>query len=778
MPIERSNCKPAVCCLLAATLLSACGGGSSSSTGAGGTDSRTYQQGYAAGTAATLGIVLDDLRALQMTLAGDGAPAQTSRGALGRSFASLEPRQRETLAASLLTFIARVEAARAAAAAPTAGQAEAEAAQAAADDALRALQLVITADTADRTGGDEQVQMAAINALNQITRVDVTDPDARDQVDEALDNALRAARTEVADLERQLAAAQAAAAQAGQAAGTAAETITRLQSSLTVARNNLDDLTVEFGDGSAPRRTVAAVRFEPRMTGMTITPAGDYDPYAGWKADLWTAAATSSAAYREVSESFREGSGRIELEPSPVLYSASAKSVVSSDPHTGHFPARGLAIREGAAALPATGLNSDGYDGTPLHRLRIQGRRLKRSTDGNNTPRWGNWNATAYTTFRYDPTNGLTMGFGGDGVIYSDLEQYVAKGGDCQYIGGSSSPMEPCDDAVSGDIEISFGAPSGRDPVVAAGEPGTYYWRVQGEDPLILTAANEADPAVKAKQAAAYADYELVLSNYAGKKDAASAHRFLRHAAYGLFLFTDNIYFVTGPIPARTQVFHYGKNAFGTGRQVSGVADEITAKFEGRTHGYMLHGRNHQGVPKTASVTLAARHTRVRGDVKLTANIGGSSPTNTVTGTIENLEHAVGVTGRWTDEPSHHWWAREWDHDGDANTATVTLHSVMKGTINLSANVDADGAFDGTATPGDFIDDRDRGTGGNPPGVWGAGEFEGALYGPLNNLEAAGTWWVPATGFLGAEAMVGSFGAVCTESSNGGAGACAAPASP
>ena len=66
---------------------------------------------------------------------------------------------------------------------------------------------MITADTADRAGGDEQVQTAAIEALRTITQVDVTDPDARAQVNTALTNALTAAEDRVADLEEELAAA-------------------------------------------------------------------------------------------------------------------------------------------------------------------------------------------------------------------------------------------------------------------------------------------------------------------------------------------------------------------------------------------------------------------------------------------------------------------------------------------------------------------------------------------------------------------------------------------
>ena len=774
MNVKHPNLKLACCGLLAAALLPACGGGSSSSSGAaGGTDSRTYQQGFAAGTVATVDHVLAQLNALHASLTGS-TPAQTGSGTLGRSFASLEPRQREALAAELLRVIAQVRTARDAAALASAGTDEAEAAQTAANRALQALRLVAEADTAARAGGGEAgeaVRMAAINALRQITADDATPT----TINTALNEALTAAEERVAELEAALAAAGSNADVASLRADLA-----RAQARLTTAQNNLNAELVEFGDNSVPRRSTAVVRLEPRMTGMTVTPVVGYDPYGG-SAD-WTAAPTSSAsaAYRSVSDTFVEDSGRIELEPDPVLYSASDKSVISPDPHTGHFPARGLAVRGGTNPLPTPPSNvheRTGLDGMPINRLKIQGKRPRlhaSDPDGigplaTGSPRWGNWNAAAYTTFRYDATNGITMGFGGNGVIFSDLEQYVAKGGDCNY-----PPAVPCDDAVTGDIEISFGAPSGRDPVGEPGEPGTYYWRVQGRDPRILTTANEEDDDVKAKQAQAYADYELVLSNYAGQ-DAASSRRFLRHAAYGLFTFIDNIYQAGRPFPGRTQVFHYGKNAFGPDRQVSADPDDkIMAKFEGRTHGFMLLGPNLDPAAKTNHVPIAER-IRIRGDVKLTANIGGATSTNTVTGTIDNLEHAIGTTGRWTDEPRFYRYYRKWDHDGDGDSNNeVTLWNIMQGRIALDASIDANGHFAGTATPGDFIDGRDRGTGGMPPAVWAAGEFEGSLYGPLDNLEAAGTWWVPAAiANTGVEALIGSFGAVCTESSNGGAGACA-----
>ena len=789
MNLKHPKLRLAFCCLLATALLPACGGGSSSSTGAS-PGGGNFEEGRAKGTAETLSLVLADLTALRTTLSASGAPAQTSRGTLGRSFALLEPRQQTALIAQLNRIIDQVTEAQEAADRPGAGAAQAEEAQTAAEQALAALRLVVVADTAARAGGGAAARTAAVEALMKIA--DATGDDAtgdaeeqRAAIDAALQVALTAAEERVEELEAAL----------ERAAGSGEATIEGLTQQLAAARrerdnaqNNLNAELVQFGDNSVPRRSTAVVRLEPRMTGLTVTPyAGDsaatppvpaYDPYGGYQANGWTATTTSSTNYRAVSDTFVEGSGRIELEPDPVLYSASDKSVISSDPHTGHFPARGLAIRDTFNALQ-TNNTYIGRDTTlEINRLRIQGRRPRASG-------YGNWHAEAFTTFRYDATNGITMGFGGDGVIFSDLERYSAIGGFQDLVSNADNPgNEPLDDAVTGDIEISFGAPSGRDPVGETGEPGTYYWRVQGRDPRELTAAQKADSAIRTKRAQAYADYELVLSNYAGRKDAASSRRYLRHAAYGLFTFIDNI-FVTGtPFLGRMQVFHYGKNAFGPDRQVSGdVDDKITAKFEGRTHGFMVRGRDHEAPAKTGRV-LFGEHIRIRGDVELTAHIGvttgDANTTNKVTGTIDNLEHAIGTTGRWTDGPRYYRHFRSWDHDGDSNTDAVELNSIMQGTIALSADIDSNGHFTaGTATPDHFTEGRTfvEGTSAVPTAaVWAAGEFEGSLYGPLDNLEAAGTWWVPAaTDNTGVEALIGSFGAVCTESSNGGAGACAAP---
>ena len=104
----------------------------------------------------------------------------------------------------------------------------------------------------------------------------------------------------------------------------------------------------------------------------------------------------------------------------------------------------------------------------------------------------------------------------------------------------------------------------------------------------------------------------------------------------------------------------------------------------------------------------------------------------------------------------------------------------------MSGTIDGAGAFSGRARPGGAVSDSQRSVGdsgtrtagpdthgctireqvgGNRGEImahcWRDGQVEGGFYGPQNALEAAGTWWLPATeskvdeGVLG---IVGSFG--------------------
>ena len=798
----------AACCLLATTLLPACSG-SSSVSGGGGADSRTYQQGYAAGTVATLDIVLEDLRALQTSLAGEGAPAQTSRGTLGRSFALLEPRQRETLAASLLTFIARVTEARDAADATTAGRDEAEAAQAAADEALQALRLVVAADTAARAGGGAAAQTAAINALNQIARVDAAAPDATTRINTALEAAVRAAEAEVARLEAALAAAEAAQGQPVSAVD--------LQRQLTAAQSNLADAAarargVKPGFGAVTASTtsttgrLATVTFH-RRTARAFAPTdylnfqASFDPHgtpSTQGAFSYTGASNGlgadpdntgpKTAWAATDNAFAPPATAIDLDPDAVLYAAGQKRVIATDPNTAHFRARGVVFRANWRNPPRYVADAENYvfrtgagsvadnaisvitaanrvtSGTAINplinakrrhqTLIIQGQNTRLGTDAG---RWSNSAQTPYTTFRYDAADGLTMGFGGDGAIFADLERYQAKG--CP--NGSLN----CNNAVTANIEISFGAPD-FDP---AGQ-GMFHWSAD-----VVTPRLKADgTAAETPPGRDHGQYNLLLSNGAG-----AGRRQLSYAAYGLFNFRDGLY-SPGPRPeyGRVQTFHYGLEAFAddSGRRVSDM-DRIAATFRGMTHGWVL--TRHANAPGVYG-TL----TRLRGDVTLTANIGGPQA-DTISGMIsglrqspaDDLETQPGAGAAWSAGRLPETVRLQGAYangvigvapilatTGATTTAAADFAGlgVAHGALGATAAVSADGAFAGTVTAS-----------GERADNWERGEYEGALYGPTSALEAAGTWWLQAhrgdnnaEPMHPAQAIIGSFGAVCATGCN------------
>ena len=832
MDIKHPHLKLAVCCMLATVLLPACGGGSSSSGG--GADSRTYQQGYAAGTVATLDIVLADLNALQRSLAGSGAPAQTSRGALGRSFALLEPRQRETLAASLLTFIARVTEAREAAAAPTAGRTEAEAAQEAADDALRALQLVVAADTATRVGGG-MAQTAAVAALNQIARVDAAAPDAQTRIDAALNAALTAAQNEVERLEAELSRLRTQLGQQEDGAVDLADLrnqISALQTSLTAAQSSLTDAAWRargvkpgFGPVTASTRSstgrAATVTFH-RRTADTLDPAvyltfdtstsdesgdannvfnphgftrqgssptgtlnwysqqGDYtfnggphgdgaDPDGNDPKMRWTYARN---AYVTASPS-------IDLTPDPILYAAAQKRVIAADPNTGHFRARGSVYRtsmRGIAQYTSTNFvaaatgNAD-YSSNPVssstaitterdanvrhQRLLIQGRKRVIGSGGDN---WANIAQIPHTTFRYDADDGLTMGFGGDGVIFADLERYQAK--------GCATGQLNCNNAVTADIEISFGAPD-FDPA----HQGMFHWSADVVSPRLGTDGTAA----AAPPRRDHGQYHLLLSN-----DAGAGRRMLSYAAYGLFNFSDNLYAPgTGTnFYGRVQTFHYGAEAFAdeSGRRVSDMG-RISATFRGRTHGWIV-AASPAALRRPETPDFIGTLTRMRGDLTLTANIGGSQA-DTISGTISSLrqspvhdhEDPIGSGVTWVAGglPERVELQGAYANgvigvapilaatDTTTPLADFAAVGVAHGALAATAAVEDDGSFEGTVVPM-----------GERAANWERGEHEGALYGPTGALEAAGTWWLQAArgNTEGYDGIIGSFGAVCATGCN------------
>ena len=718
MSIKHPNLQLACCCLLAASLLSACGGSSSSASG---TDSRSYQQGVAHGTATTLGVVLDDLVQLQNSLAGGGAPVQTSLGKVERIVvaANLAPRQREQLAMSLRTFIDRIQTAKAAAEAATAGTAEAEAAQAAADDALRALRLVVAADTAARVAGGEAAQQAAIEALTQVAGVAADAPEARDTINAALDAALTAAQTEVDRLQRELEEAQRLLGQ--QQEGDAdvisglTRRITNLQASLRTATSRLNALNAEFG---GPPPSAALRTAEPPMPRVRHHPHGE--------------------------------TATFDVTPNPVVFDpdASNRAVFTPrDRNSNLFPGRGVVFRGNlrrvapgstteAAATRSTWVYEDS------HRLVRMGHDPEPSTSGisstnSNANTNQNWDPDAGMAFQYQADGGFTMFFGdaGDGVVFNDMRPFLVRKSDGVVgVGGANR-----------NLEISFFSPE-ADPFRT---PHTNYWL--RKVPALITQSN-LESRNLADRFAPVSDtgrYEMLLSNYAGIDDQGTAstaddaeRRRLSYAAYGLFQFVDHL--LAAPRVGRAQIFHYGVDAFSDddGRGTADLTgnDTIEGTFQGNTMGWMV-----MSVDKTASSFIKDMY-RLRGDVELRACIGGANcafgagagddlAAARIAGTITNLETA------YANRAHGLYWTRNPLNGPDFRNRTVMLQAGV---------IADDGTYSGAV---------DGGNGTR------AGEYEGAFYGPVGaGLETAGTWWVAAPDWADAwDGLIGSFGAVCTD---------------
>ena len=242
----------------------------------------------------------------------------------------------------------------------------------------------------------------------------------------------------------------------------------------------------------------------------------------------------------------------------------------------------------------------------------------------------------------------------------------------------------------------------------------------------------------------------------------------LKHAAYGLFAFTSR--FGGGEAVERLQTFHFGRQTFAdeAGNRVSDIAGDggiIASKYYGRTMGWLLTSAD--AGDKSADGRISGRH-RIRGDVELHLDIFGqplfdpSGHPGAVAGEISNLQIEV-ARGRWSTSGS--------DVLGTGTAAA------LRGTIALNAlggylldgydvdNLNEDGTYSGAALPVSPIDEDTLETLPGIAGFFGAGEFEGALYGRNTHIpETAGTWWVPARlQFEGAEGMIGSFGAFCGE---------------
>ena len=202
--------------------------------------------------------------------------------------------------------------------------------------------------------------------------------------------------------------------------------------------------------------------------------------------------------------------------------------------------------------------------------------------------------------------------------------------------------------------------------------------------------------------------YTVKLSNYAGKEGTTSTDSYLSYAAYGLFNFLD--YSTTWPQFSRMQAFHFGYDAFTDDNKPRDFSDDAkTATFNGKTTGWIL--RNPDGRHISQLV-------RLRGDVALTATLGGGVSDGTISGTMENFEFLR--NGAWSTLP-----------------VEVLAHGTQKqdNGVNLeSAEIGTDGSYAGVAKLMSSANKR-----------FGEGRYGGSLYGPreLGKLETAGYWMLP-----------------------------------
>ena len=362
------------------------------------------------------------------------------------------------------------------------------------------------------------------------------------------------------------------------------------------------------------------------------------------------------------------------------------------------------------------------------------------------------------------------MKMGGAGTIFYDMERLTAIGPSATF---SNQPMNVacanennavCDDPTTMDVTAAFDNPA-KDPdgdasyhfrVVVPTNPATphtedrptgsdqlpnwlqfknnkdeHAWRVsdaagpyEDEDGkykvVWATSAPDGGKLVEYRRAARInaglpvdelGVYTVKLSNYAGMDDGE--HRYLQYAAYGLFNFLD---YSAGSRFARLQAFHFGYDAFndagGNRPRDFSTGDTTTARFTGKTTGWILQN------PEGHALGHISRLVRVRGDVTLTATLGGGSDDGNIAGSMVNFEYLR--NGVWSKFPN-----LVLSHADQKTLDGVTLES---------AAIGADGAYAGVAK---VMADRNK--------RFGEGRYGGAFYGPrtLGELETAGYWMLP-----------------------------------
>ncbi len=457
-------------------------------------------------------------------------------------------------------------------------------------------------------------------------------------------------------------------------------------------------------------------------------------------------------------------SARLKIAAAAVPYSTGKRVIAADRSGSDELPLRDLTLRIGT---------------TTAGEVKIQGR------DGT---------AATYTETDGVPVSSINLGsgritykFGGAGVAFHDTQRrfdigstkdaWKDLGADGQ-AGGSDdgncwqSDLARCSAWNSDDLEIAWQAGDSGGRNSPNGEP-VYYWssRVpfpQGQSPsqpnLLPTfqnGRNDWDLGLYQLWVTNHGGYDRNLEPAAGKGQRSRADdvaRHLKYAAYGVFVHTDTL--TDYLLPSRVQAFHFGYDAFEdkADKRTTDLATPIVVRFDGRTMGFMYEHFNNPNPVRTD----------IRGDVVLNARIGSGS--NTIYGQVTSLEK-LSPEGRWVR------FERAVNIKDDADRADRLVFASDGFGLNgqdfaaAGAPIGADGSYSGGA----YLQYWDSADSVWKPKTWdfnpshssNSSEFGGTLYGPRDDLETAGYWYLE--GDARRErwgGIVASFGAVGTAGTN------------
>jgi len=321
-----------------------------------------------------------------------------------------------------------------------------------------------------------------------------------------------------------------------------------------------------------------------------------------------------------------------------------------------------------------------------------------------------------------------------------------------------------CGDWIFDDVTVAFGAAS-QSP---HGDPS---WHWKAKVPLTPEQRQRNDEGelddeglpLPTRMRRGHADYdgrpvelgtwELWLSNHAGIVRGADTedtsddrHAYLDYAAYGLFMFFDNVTAI--PSWTRPQAFAFGYDAFEDAENLrtTDVATSIAATFRGRTMARALNDTGPHRARSNVNLFELGGATPLQGDIELNACIGASACTgdrvpngaNTISGMISNLE-ILRDDGVW-----------------------VSYLPAAGGIPMAPGTIDAAGSFAGALQTPQLANSAPNGDHFDADAT---AKYAGNLYGPRDGMEAAG-WWHLRRDWVNRAThgpIIGSFGARCVE---------------